>query len=101
VAQDLERRGLLAVPQRRIFEIFLLPWHTGVVAELEFGSVLLIAVGLSAACFAVALGASPTVMGKRLRFCLCWRRDEITVSHVLIFGGPDRVRSLGCYCGET
>jgi len=55
--------GCRAVDRNSRFEILVSLWHTGLVAELDFGSVLLIAIGLSADCFAVALGASTSAKG--------------------------------------
>src|SRR5512136_2509421 len=51
------------VDAARVLETRLLLWHTGMVEKLDFVSVLLIAIGLSADCFAVALGASTSAKG--------------------------------------
>jgi putative Mn2+ efflux pump MntP len=38
-------------------------WHTGTVKRVDFGSVLLMTIGLSADCFAAAPGASTSAKG--------------------------------------
>jgi len=62
--------------RRSGFEIAVSLWHTGTVERLDFGSVLLIAIGLSADCFAVALGASTSGKGisrlQMIRVCLAF-----------------------------
>jgi putative Mn2+ efflux pump MntP len=75
------------------FEMAVSLWHTGTVDRLDFGSVLLIAIGLSADCFAVALGASTAARGSS---CL----QVLRVS--LAFGMSQAVMPvLGWLAGKT
>ena len=85
--------GCRAVDRNSRFEILISLWHTGLVAELDFGSVLLIAIGLSADCFAVALGASTSAKGS-------WYLQMLRVS--LAFGVSQAVMPvLGWLAGKT
>ena len=83
------------------FEIATSLWHTGTVDRLDFGSVLLIAAGLSADCFAVALGASTSGKGysyvQMLRVCLAFGAAQTVMPVLGWLGGKTLVNLISNY----
>jgi putative Mn2+ efflux pump MntP len=83
------------------FEIAVSLWHTGTVDRLDFGSVLLIAIGLSADCFAVALGASTSAKGisrlQMLRVSLAFGAAQAMMPVLGWLGGKTLVNLISDY----
>ncbi len=97
-------RGTSAVARlycRSGFEIAVSLWHTGTVDRLDFGSVLLIAIGLSADCFAVALGASTSAKGisrlQMLRVSLAFGAAQAMMPALGWLGGKTLVNLISDY----
>ena len=83
------------------FEIAISLWHTGRVDTSDFVSVLLIAIGLSADCFAVALGASTSGKGysyfQMLRVCLAFGAAQAIMPVLGWLGGKTLVNLISDY----
>ena len=82
-------------------EIAISLWQTGRVDRLDFGSVLLIAIGLSADCFAVALGASTSGKGysyfQMFRVCLAFGVAQAMMPVLGWLGGKTLVNLISDY----
>jgi len=83
------------------FEIAISLWHTGTMDRVDPGSVLLIAIGLSADCFAVALAASTSSKGysysQTLRVCLAFGAAQALMPMLGWLGGKTLVDLISRY----